>query len=92
MGRVGSCFDDAAAETFFSSLEGDVSSRHDFTSTGQAQAVVIEWCDGSQNHQRRHGAGGGQPPINYETPPSIEPRHKERCTISEIPPSSSSWS
>ena len=53
MGRVGSCFDNAAAEAFFSSLEWEVLSRHDFTSTGHAQAVVIDWCYGFYNHQRR---------------------------------------
>jgi transposase InsO family protein len=66
MGRVGSCFDNAAAEAFFSSLEWEVLSRHDFTSTGQAQAVVLDWCYGFYNHQRRHSAAGGQSPINYE--------------------------
>jgi len=66
MGRVGSCFDNAAAEAFFSSLEWEVLSRHDFQSTSQAQAVVIDWCYGFYNHQRRHSAAGGQSPINYE--------------------------
>jgi len=67
MGRVGSCFDNAAAEAFFSSLEWEVLSRNDFTSTRQAQAVVIEWCYGFYNHQRRHSAAAGMSPINYET-------------------------
>ena len=67
MGRVGSCFDNAAAEAFFSSLEWEVLSRHDFDNTRQAQAVVIDWCYGFYNHQRRHSAAGGQSPINYET-------------------------
>lgn len=31
MGRVGSCFDNAAAEAFFSTLEWEVLSRHEFT-------------------------------------------------------------
>jgi transposase InsO family protein len=66
MGRVGSCFDNAAAEAFFSSLEWEVLSRHDFDSTRQAQAVVIEWCYGFYNHQCRHSAAGGQSPTNYE--------------------------
>ena len=57
MGRVGSCFDNACAEAFFSSLEWEVLSRHDFETTRQAQAVVIEWCYGFYNHQRRHRAG-----------------------------------
>jgi transposase InsO family protein len=67
MGRVGSCFDNAAAEAFFSSLEWEVLSRNDFVSTRQAQAVVIEWCYGFYNHQRRHSAAGGLSPTNYET-------------------------
>ena len=46
MGRVGSCFDNAAAEPFFSSLEWEVLSRHDFENTHQAQAVVLDWCYG----------------------------------------------
>ena len=66
MGRVGSCFDNAVAEVFFSSLEWEVLSRHDFASTGQAQAIVIEWCYGFYNHQRRHSAAGGKSPISYE--------------------------
>lgn len=66
MGRVGSCFDNAAAEAFFSSLEWEVLSRHDFTDTRQAQAVVLDWCYGFYNHQRRHSAAGMMSPINYE--------------------------
>ncbi len=54
MGRVGSCFDNAAAEAFFSILEWEVLSRHDFENTRQAQAVVLDWCYGFYNHDRRH--------------------------------------
>jgi transposase InsO family protein len=66
MGRVGSCFDNAAAEAFFSSLEWEVLSRHEFDTTAKARAVVIDWCYGFYNHQRRHRAAAGQSPINYE--------------------------
>ncbi len=66
MGRVGSCFDNAAAEAFFSSLEWEVLSRHDFHSIASARATVIDWCYGFYNHQRRHSAAAGQSPINYE--------------------------
>jgi putative transposase len=67
MGRVGSCFDNAAAEAFFSSLEWEVLSRHEFDNTTQARTVVIDWCYGFYNHQRRHSAAAGLSPINYET-------------------------
>jgi transposase InsO family protein len=66
MGRVGSCFDNAAAEAFFSSLEWEVLSRHEFDTTAKARAVVIDWCYGFYNTQRRHSAAAGQSPINYE--------------------------
>jgi transposase InsO family protein len=66
MGRVGSCFDNAAAETFFSSLEWEVLSRNHFRDTIHAQAVVIDWCYTFYNHQRRHSAADGLSPVNYE--------------------------
>ena len=66
MGRVGSCFDNAAAEAFFSSLEWEVLSRHQFKNTRQAQAVVLDWCYGFYNHERRHSSAGMMSPVNYE--------------------------
>lgn len=67
MGRVGSCFDNAAAEAFFSSLEWEVLSRHHFDDTRQAQAVVLDWCYGFYNHTRRHSSAGMMSPVTYET-------------------------
>ena len=66
MGRVGSCFDNAAAEAFFSSLEWEVLSRNSFHDIIHAQAVVIDWCYTFYNHQRRHSAADGLSPVNYE--------------------------
>jgi transposase InsO family protein len=66
MGRVGSCFDNAAAEALFSSLEWEVLSRHEFDTRAQARAVVIDWAYGFYNHQRRHSAAGMMSPVNYE--------------------------
>ena len=67
MGRVGSCFDNAAAEAFFSSLEWEVLSHHQFTETRQAQAIVLDWCYGFYNHDRRHSSATMMSPIDYET-------------------------
>ena len=44
MGRVGSCFDNAAAEAFLSTLEWEILSRHTFTDPDHARTVVIDWC------------------------------------------------
>ena len=66
MGRVGSCFDNAAAEAFFSSLEWEVLSRTEFRSLEHAQAVVLDWCYGFYNHKRTHSSNGQISPVNYE--------------------------
>ncbi|MCA0179283.1 MAG: IS3 family transposase [Actinobacteria bacterium] len=66
MGRVGSCFDNAAAEAFFSSLEWEVLSRNTFADTHAAQAAVLDWCYGFYNHTRRHSSAAMMSPINYE--------------------------
>jgi len=66
MGRVGSCFDNAAAEAFFSSLEWEVLSRHELATVDQARAVVLDWCYGFYNHDRRHSTIGMVSPITYE--------------------------
>ena len=71
MGRVGSCFDNAAAEAFFSSLEWEVLSRHDFATIDQARAIVLDWCYGFYNHDRRHSTIGMLSPINYETSTAV---------------------
>jgi transposase InsO family protein len=57
MGRVGSCFDNAAAEAFFSTLEHEVLSRHHFTTRAQARAVVVAWCLDFYNTRWRHSSG-----------------------------------
>ena len=72
MGRVGSCFDNAAAEAFFSTLEWEVLSRHKLTDTDQARAVVLDWCYEFYNHTRRHSSANMMSPINYETA-SVQP-------------------
>jgi putative transposase len=41
MGTVGSCFDNAAVEAFFSTLEHEVLSRHHFTTKAYARQVVV---------------------------------------------------
>jgi putative transposase len=66
MGRVGSCFDNAAAESFFSTLEHEVLSRHHFTTKAEARAVVVAWCHDFYNTRRRHSSAALMPPAEYE--------------------------
>ncbi len=39
---------------------------HDFDSSRQAQAVVLDWRYGFYNHDRRHSPTGMMSPVNYE--------------------------
>jgi transposase InsO family protein len=66
MGRVGSCFDNAAAESFFSTLEHEVLSRHQFATKAQARAVVLTWCHEFYNVKRRHSSAAMLAPDEYE--------------------------
>jgi transposase InsO family protein len=66
MGRVGSCFDNAAAESFFSTLEHEVLSRHHFTTRAQARRVVLAWCHEFYNVRRRHSSAGMMSPEAFE--------------------------
>ena len=67
MGRVGSCFDNSAAEAFFSTLEWEVLSRNEFETTTEAATAVMDWCWNFYNTTRRHSSAAMMSPIAYET-------------------------
>jgi len=66
MGRVGSCFDNAAAESLFSTLEWEVLSRHHFTTREQARQVIGSWITEFYNPVRRHSTNAMRSPIDHE--------------------------
>jgi putative transposase len=66
MGRVGSCFDNAAAESFFSTLEHEVLLGHHFATREEAKKVVVNWIYDFYNGRRRHSACGMKSPVEYE--------------------------
>lgn len=72
MGRVGSCFDNAAAESFFSTLEWEVLSRHHFSTRAEAREVITRWVCDFYNKARRHSSCGMKSPIDYENSAILE--------------------
>jgi putative transposase len=74
MGRVGSCFDNAAAESFFSTLEHELLSRQTFTTPEDAKPVVGQWCYEFYNRRRRHSKAGMLSPVAYEHATLTAPR------------------
>jgi putative transposase len=74
MGRVGSCFDNAAAESFFSTLEHELLSRRSFATPEDAKPVVGQWCYEFYNRRRRHSKAGMLTPVAYEQTTLTAPR------------------
>jgi transposase InsO family protein len=66
MGRVGSALDNAASESFFSTLEFEVLAKNHFRSKVEARRVVASWIDRFYNRVRRHSYCGGRCPVDFE--------------------------
>jgi transposase InsO family protein len=65
MGRVGSALDNAAAESFNSTLEHELLSRRRFDTKDQARREVARFID-NYNTRRRHSSCEMMPPVAYE--------------------------
>ena len=65
MGRVGCALDNAAAESFNSTLEWELSARRHFATKDQARREVAALID-RYNHRRRHSTCEMLPPVAYE--------------------------
>lgn len=66
MGAVGDAYDNAMAESFFASLEGELIERSTFQSKAQARMAVFTWIEGWYNPRRRHSGLGYLSPLNFE--------------------------
>lgn len=73
MGRTGSCLDNAAAESFFSTLEHELLSRTTFRTKEEARQRVAAWID-HYNRSRRHSVCGMKSPLDYEAVATVTDR------------------
>ena len=65
MGRAGSCFDNAAAESWFSTLEWELFRKRHLDTTQAARREVAGFIDW-YNRTRRHSSCEMKPPIEFE--------------------------
>jgi transposase InsO family protein len=65
MGRVGSALDNAPSESWNSTLEHELLSRHTFETKDQARRAVARFID-AYNTRRRHSSCEMLPPVAYE--------------------------
>src|SRR4029077_961647 len=66
MGRVGSCFDNAASESFNSTLEFELLRKQPFATRADARVAVAAYID-RYNRTRRHSSCEMHSPIEFET-------------------------
>ena len=66
MSRRGNCCDDAALESFWSTLKRELIHRCVFAKRAQARAVILEWIEVFYNRERLHSALGFQSPVDFE--------------------------
>ena len=66
MGRAGCAVDNAAAESFFSTLQHELISRCRWQTRDQARADIAAWIDTWYNTRRLHSANNMTSPTEHE--------------------------
>ena len=66
MSRVGDCWDNAVAESFFATLKRELADDADWLTRDEARTAVFEYIEVWYNQQRRHSSLGYRSPAVYE--------------------------
>ena len=66
MSRKGNCWDNAVAESFFSSLKMELVHDADLATHEQARAALFEYIEVFYNRKRRHSSLGYLSPVEFE--------------------------
>jgi putative transposase len=67
MGRVASCGDNAAMESFFSLLQKNVLDRRSWTTREELRLAIVTWIERTYHRRRRQARLGRLTPIEFET-------------------------
>ena len=66
MSRKGNCYDNAAMESFWSTLKLELIYRRDFASRSLARSEIFDYIECFYNRQRSHSALNFQSPVDFE--------------------------
>lgn len=66
MSRKDDCWDNAVAESFFSTIKAELIHDADFLDRDSASAAIDEYIHVFYNHQRRHSHNGYLSPVAFE--------------------------
>jgi putative transposase len=72
MSRVGDCWDNAVAESFFASLKRELADDAEWATRDEARPAVFEYIEVWYNRQRRHSTLGYVSPAEYEAQRLVE--------------------
>ena len=67
MGRVASCGDNAAMESFFALLQKNVLDRRSWATREQLRIAIVTWIERTYHRRRRQAALGRLTPVEFET-------------------------
>ena len=74
MGKVGQCWDNALAESFFGALKNELIYRTVFTTRAKARTAIAEWIEVFYNRSRLHSG------LGYKTPAEVAAIHRQTVT------------
>jgi putative transposase len=66
MGSIGDCFDNALAESFFSSMQIELLDRQRWRTRQELANAIFEWIEAFYNPVRRHSGLDYLSPVDYE--------------------------
>jgi transposase InsO family protein len=66
VGRPGTCWDNAVAESFFATLKTELLHRRRWATRRQARTAIFEYIEAFYNRQRRHSTLGHLSPADFE--------------------------
>jgi transposase InsO family protein len=67
MGRVGTCADNAAMESFFALLPNNVLNRKHWSTREELRMAIVHWIERTYHRRRRQRGLGKLTPIEFET-------------------------
>jgi len=67
MSRKGNCYDNAAMESFWSTLKHELVYRRKFITRAEATTAIFDYIEGFYNRTRLHSALGFKSPLDYES-------------------------
>lgn len=66
MSRRGDCYDNAVTESFFGTLETELTGHRDYQNRPNAKTDIFEYIEAFYNRRRRHSVLGYLSPAEYE--------------------------